>query len=141
MPPCTLHEADTEEGVVMIIEWPTDAIAVPQPRRFDPDELDDLATSVSTIRGVGLLSPLVVRLEGERAILVTGEARLAACRILGRTSVPVAIWACDSRKAARVAAADNMRVSALAMPKLRGVHDREPARLATVLQFRSATPP
>jgi ParB family chromosome partitioning protein len=46
-------------------------------------DIDSLAASIDE---VGLLHPIVVRPDGR---LIAGERRLAACRTLGRTCVPV----------------------------------------------------
>lgn len=60
-----------------------------QPREvFATGELDDLAAS---IRAHGVLSPLVVRKEDGRFILIAGERRLRAAALAGVTEVPVVV--------------------------------------------------
>ncbi|MDQ1306786.1 MAG: ParB family transcriptional regulator, chromosome partitioning protein [Actinomycetota bacterium] len=74
-----------------LLEVATDAIATNprQPRSvFDPDALDELATS---LQQVGFLQPLVVRPSGEGYELVAGERRLRAAQRAGMTSVPVLV--------------------------------------------------
>jgi ParB family chromosome partitioning protein len=53
--------------------------------RKDLGDLDSLAASIDQ---VGLLHPIVVRPDGR---LIAGERRLAACKELGWTSVPVTL--------------------------------------------------
>lgn len=67
-----------------------DIVANPeQPREvFAPGELDTLAAS---IRQHGILSPLVVRRDGDRYILIAGERRLRASGLAGLTEVPVVV--------------------------------------------------
>jgi N6-adenosine-specific RNA methylase IME4 len=62
-----------------------EAIRVGERHRRD---LGDIAVLAESIRAVGLLHPPVVRSDG---VLVAGERRLAACRLLGWTEVPVHI--------------------------------------------------
>lgn len=74
-----------------LLEVATDAIATNprQPRSvFDPDALDELATS---LRQIGFLQPLVVRPAGDGFELVAGERRLRAAQRAGMTSVPVLV--------------------------------------------------
>lgn len=63
-----------------------------QPRkRFDPEALQDLATS---IKESGLIQPLVVREKTDepgRYELIAGERRLRASRLAGLTEVPVVV--------------------------------------------------
>lgn len=49
-------------------------------------ELGDVATLESSIRKMGLLYPIIV---DRNSILISGERRLAACRNVGLTKVPV----------------------------------------------------
>jgi len=46
-----------------------------QRREFDPAKLNELAESIKT---QGLMHPLVIRMEGDKAVLVAGERRLRA---------------------------------------------------------------
>ncbi len=67
-----------------------------QPRKaFDEDELRGLTDS---IRADGVLSPLIVRREDGRYVLIAGERRLRASALAGLTEVPVVV-----REAARPA--------------------------------------
>src|SRR5688572_32882263 len=62
-----------------------------QPRRtFDDERLTELAAS---IRLEGVLQPIVVRYDGERDvyIVVHGERRLRACRLVGLAAIPAIV--------------------------------------------------
>src|ERR1700681_5063024 len=67
--------------------------------RQDPGDLKTLAQSSEE---VGLLHPIVVTPEGR---LIAGQRRLAACRLLGWTDVPVTVV--DLYQAARGEAHEN----------------------------------
>lgn len=72
-------------------EVPIDAIEVNpyQPRQvFDPAAVEEL---VQSIRQHGLLQPIVVRPKGTGYQLISGERRLRAFRILGKTSIPATV--------------------------------------------------
>jgi ParB family transcriptional regulator, chromosome partitioning protein len=60
-----------------------------QPRRlFHAERLEELAQS---IRGNGIIQPLVVRKSGDRYQLIAGERRWRAAKLAGITEVPVVI--------------------------------------------------
>lgn len=60
-----------------------------QPRsEFDQGGIDALAVS---IQSVGLLQPIVVRVQGDRYVLVAGERRLRASKQAGLETVPAVI--------------------------------------------------
>lgn len=66
-----------------------------QPREvFDKALLDDLTAS---IKAHGVLSPLVVRKEDGRYVVIAGERRLRAAAMAGLTSVPVLVRQADER--------------------------------------------
>ena len=62
------------------------SIYVPVKRRatLDPDTVDELAESI--LQG-GLQSPILIRRDGERFVLVEGLHRLEACKKLGETTI------------------------------------------------------
>ncbi|GMQ93366.1 MAG: hypothetical protein BMS9Abin12_0843 [Acidimicrobiia bacterium] len=72
-------------------EIPVDAIE-PNPRQpradFDPAGIDALAAS---IEAVGLLQPIVVRVDGDSYVLVAGERRLRAMKQVGQPSIAAVI--------------------------------------------------
>jgi ParB family chromosome partitioning protein len=64
-----------------------------QPREvFDSEDLDGLAESIATH---GILTPLVVRREEGRYVLIAGERRLRAAGIAGLVEVPVVLREAD----------------------------------------------
>jgi len=79
-----------------------------QPREvFDSDELDELTES---IRAHGVLSPLVVRKEGGKYILIAGERRKRAAGHAGLTEVPVIIReATDAKVQLELALVENLQ--------------------------------
>lgn len=67
--------------------WPIDEIHIENRIREDLGDLEPLSES---IRAVGLMHPPVVMRDGR---LVAGERRVAACRLLGKTSIQVTVAA------------------------------------------------
>lgn len=64
-----------------------------QPRKeFDPDALQELAES---IRRYGLLSPILVRYDGENYIIIAGERRFRALLLNEAETVPALLYAED----------------------------------------------
>ena len=60
-----------------------------QPRvHFDEGELESLAAS---IKSVGVLQPVIVRVDGDQYTLVAGERRCRAARLAGLTEIPAII--------------------------------------------------
>lgn len=71
-----------------------------QPRQhFDEAELAGLADSIARH---GLLQPILVRKDGERYVLVAGERRLRARRLLGEPQIPAIITSGDPAEIALV---------------------------------------
>jgi sulfiredoxin len=66
--------------------FPIDRIYVPVKRRasLDAQRVHDLAES---ILADGQQMPILVRLDGDRFVLVEGLHRLEACRALGETTI------------------------------------------------------
>jgi len=94
-----------------------------QPRKnFDPAELADLAAS---IKANGIIQPLVVRTHprGSGYLLVAGERRLRAARMIGLNSVPIVISElADENKTLVVQLVENiMRDSLTPMETYRGL--------------------
>jgi len=61
-------------------------IYVPVKRRqtLDPNKVDALAEEIMT---AGQITPILVRADGPRFVLIEGLHRLEACRALGETTV------------------------------------------------------
>ena len=65
---------------------PIDAIYVPAKRRttLNPETVQQIAESMME---VGQRTPILVRPDGERFVLVEGLHRLEACKTLGETTI------------------------------------------------------
>lgn len=83
-----------------------------QPRkRFDFDELEDLAQS---IRQNGIIQPIAVRVNAKGEYeLISGERRLRASRLVGITQIPCIIMEASDEKSALFALIENMQRSDL----------------------------
>lgn len=103
-------------------ELPIDQV-VPNPRQprtnFDPEALAELVTS---IREIGLLQPVVVRMAAARASgsssagsyeLIAGERRLRACREVGMATIPAIIRQTEDDAMLRDALLENLHRSNL----------------------------
>ena len=78
-----------------------------QPRKhFQMDKLDELAAS---IREHGVLQPVLVVKKQDRYMLVAGERRLRAARIVGLDKVPAIIRELDEREIAEIALIENLQ--------------------------------
>lgn len=83
-----------------------------QPRRtFEREALEELAQSIHTH---GLLQPLLVRREGNRAIIVAGERRYRASKLAGLQQVPVRFIEADEQKTREMALVENLQREDLA---------------------------
>lgn len=89
-------------------EIPVDDVA-PNPRQprtvFDEDALAEL---VFSIREVGLLQPIVVRVSGTGYELIAGERRLRAAREAGLTAIPAIVRTTDDDAMLRDALLENL---------------------------------
>ncbi len=63
-----------------------DEIYVPSGRRVDLD-MDTVSSLAESILEEGLQTPISVRHDGKRYVLVTGLHRLEACKALGEASI------------------------------------------------------
>jgi len=80
-----------------------------QPRRDIPrSELEELAAS---IREHGILQPLVVTpaSDGDGYLLIAGERRLEAARMIGLETVPVVVRVADERQSLEMALVENLQ--------------------------------
>ena len=80
-----------------------------QPRRDIPrSELEELAAS---IREHGVLQPLVVTpaSDGDGYLLIAGERRLEAARMVGLETVPVVVRVADERQSLEMALVENLQ--------------------------------
>lgn len=92
-----------------IVEVPIDRIQ-PNPyqarRSFDDERLAELAES---IKGHGILQPLLVRRRGEGFELAAGERRWRAARLAGLTTVPVVVKEMGDEEIARIGLVENLQ--------------------------------
>jgi ParB family chromosome partitioning protein len=107
-------QSDDERGGDGLLRIPVDSIS-PNPRQprqdFDEDEIDELATSISTL---GILQPLLVReAGGGRYELIAGERRLRASKLAGLSEVPVLVVETDDRGSLERAIVENVHRSNL----------------------------
>lgn len=70
---------------------PVGTITIPLDRQR---RVVDTKGLVDSIREIGVINPIIVRLGAEGVVLVAGERRLTACRELGHTTIP-ARWVED----------------------------------------------
>jgi len=78
-----------------------------QPRKdFRQDAMEDLTSS---IREVGVLSPILVQRIGGRFQLINGERRLEASRLAGRRTIPAIVRETDSQGLLMLALIENIQ--------------------------------
>ncbi len=75
-------------------------------RRFKEQELKELA---STIQTVGVIEPIVVRKKGQRYMIISGERRWRASKMIGYKKIPAIIKDFDDVRAAEVALIENIQ--------------------------------
>lgn len=78
-----------------------------QPRRtFKAQELQELA---DTIQSVGVIEPIIVRRKGERFLIISGERRWRASRLVGYKKIPALVKDVDDVRAAEFAIIENIQ--------------------------------
>jgi len=78
-----------------------------QPRKaFDPERLEELKNSI--LRH-GVVQPIVVRKNGSRYTIVTGERRYRASRLAGLKTMPVVVREFDDKQVMEVALIENIQ--------------------------------
>jgi ParB family chromosome partitioning protein len=75
-------------------------------RRMDEASLSELAAS---LKGTGLIQPIIVRPEGDRYELIAGERRWRAARLAGFKTIPVIIKDVDAFAQAQMALVENIQ--------------------------------
>lgn len=92
-----------------VLELPVEVI-FPNPhqprRKMDETGLAELAAS---LKGTGLIQPIVVRKVGEQYQLVAGERRWRAARLAGFTTIPVIVKTIDEFAQAQMALVENIQ--------------------------------
>jgi ParB family transcriptional regulator, chromosome partitioning protein len=78
-----------------------------QPRKdFPPEALEELANS---IRGKGIVQPLIVRPKGALFELIAGERRWRAAQLAGLVEVPIIVREADDREVVELALIENLQ--------------------------------
>lgn len=77
-----------------------------QPRTVFGDDINELAESIKLN---GLLQPLTVKAEGEKYVLIAGERRLRALKVLKYTTAPCIILDVTDRNSAVLALVENIQ--------------------------------
>lgn len=100
--------AETPSTAAAVVELPVDQVDPNpfQPRRdFSPEEIASLAESLKRHEQ---LQPVLVRRNGERYQLISGERRLRAATQAGRATVRAVVRDADDRLVAELAIVENM---------------------------------
>ena len=80
---------------------------IEQPRKnFDEKSLNELANS---IREHGVISPIIVRKNGDRYTIVAGERRWRASRIAGLKTIPCIIKEYSEQQVSEIAIIENLQ--------------------------------
>lgn len=78
-----------------------------QPRKsFDEERLKELASSIEKH---GIVQPVLVKKKGQRYIIIAGERRFRAARLLKMDTIPAIVSDIDEQKAAEVALIENIQ--------------------------------
>lgn len=78
-----------------------------QPRKaFDPEALDELRLSIEE---VGVLSPIMVQKVHNRYQLISGERRLQAAKLAGKSTIPCIFRDVDSEELLKIALIENIQ--------------------------------
>ncbi|MBQ6171208.1 MAG: ParB/RepB/Spo0J family partition protein [Clostridia bacterium] len=78
-----------------------------QPRKyFDKEKIAELSSSIAEH---GLLQPIIVRKNGDRYVIISGERRWRASRMAGLKEVPVIVKETDDKTALELALIENLQ--------------------------------
>jgi len=102
------HVDDVLEGEVIDELSLSEIIPNPfQPRRiFDQEKIDELAQS---IREHGVFQPIIVKKVSEGYLIVSGERRYRASKIVGLKTIPAIVRQYEEMKIAEIALAENLQ--------------------------------
>lgn len=124
IPPAAEATSAPTAPSVEIVEAPVDQIrANPyQPREaLDEAQIEELTAS---IRGAGILQPIVVRREADGYVLISGARRLRAARMAGLSHVPAVVRQVDDTDMLVLALIENLQRADLnPIEKARGFRD------------------
>ena len=105
----TANQSVRSRRLSLTIEIPLDRIRPNpyQPRRsFDEESVRELADS---IKQDGVLSPVMVRREGDHYVLVAGERRLRAAKMAGLERIPAIVRDVDDREMLELSIIENIQ--------------------------------
>lgn len=78
-----------------------------QPRkRFNQQELEELS---ETIKNVGVIEPIIVRMENDKYVLISGERRLRAAKLAGFKKIPAIIKNLDYIRSLEITLIENIQ--------------------------------
>jgi len=104
-----IQQGGNEEYGAVKSELPVDEIkANPyQPRKvFDDDKIRELADSIALH---GVFTPILVKKAIQGYELITGERRLRACKLAGKTTIPAIIMDFDDQQMMEIALLENIQ--------------------------------
>ncbi len=102
-------EAKAERANLGIVEIETEKVRASEdnPRkRFDKTAIEELA---ATIKSHGLLQPVLVQSEGAGYVVISGERRLRACRLLGLERIPCIVKNLNKEEQLAVSLIENIQ--------------------------------
>lgn len=105
-PPIEPRTAASEGGLLQLHVYDIENNPFQPRREFDAAAIDELADSLEQH---GMIQPLVVRKQGERYQLISGERRLRAAIKAGWQQVPVQVREADDRQMSEVAIVENLQ--------------------------------
>lgn len=105
-PPAESRTATSDSGLLQLHVYDIENNPFQPRREFDAAAIDELADSLEQH---GMIQPLVVRKQGERYQLISGERRLRAAIKAGWQQVPVQVREADDRQMSEVAIVENLQ--------------------------------
>ena len=104
-----LPQRDAVAGTPRFFECDVERLrpAADQPRKtFDADKLREL---VESVRAQGIIQPIVARPDGDAFVIIAGERRWRAARMVGLPTVPVVVRELEGSEAFEVALIENVQ--------------------------------
>ena len=105
----SINDSNSKESVGKIIDLPLEKIITNpnQPRtNFDQKSLDQLASSISEL---GLIQPITVQQSKEEFVLISGERRLRAFKLLNLKSIPAYVRTANDQTSLEMALVENIQ--------------------------------
>jgi len=106
-PPVAAQDSQPVDAVMKIPLDQIDENPYQTRRAFEPKALQELAES---IRSSGVVQPVVVRRNGaDRYILILGERRCRAAKLVGHTTIPALVRQVSTQQAAEMTVIENLQ--------------------------------